>query len=207
MKKKYKRLLIIFIIITLLAIIFFGIYKILLNDTEEETVNVVDSISKYGYTLDDRDTELMKKTYEELKNTLNSKEIDYKTYAENLAKLFVIDLFTMNNKINKYDVGSTEYVYPESIDNFKLNVEDTIYKHIENNSSGKRKQVLPEVSNINIINTEESEYTIGESNTYKSFIVNLSWQYVSDLGYDDNASITLINLDDKLYVVEYEVGE
>lgn len=207
MKKKYKRILIIILIVVLLAIISFVIYKILLNNkTEEEVVNVVDSISEYGYNLDDRDTELMKSTYEELKNILNSDEIDYELYASALAKLFVIDLFTMDNKINKYDVGSTEYVYPDALENFKLNVEDTLYKHMENNSSGKRKQDLPEVSNIDVLSTETGEYTI-EENSFDSYIVNLSWQYVSDLGYDNNALITLINLDDKLYVVEYEVGE
>ncbi len=207
MKKKYKRILIIILIVVLLAIISFVIYKILLNNkTEEEVVNVVDSISEYGYNLDDRDTELMKSTYEELKNILNSDEIDYELYASALAKLFVIDLFTMDNKINKYDVGSTEYVYPDALENFKLNVEDTLYKHMENNSSGKRKQDLPEVSSIDVLSTETGEYTIGE-NSFDSYIVNLSWQYVSDLGYDNNALITLINLDNKLYVVEYEVGE
>ena len=207
MKKKYKRILIIILIVVLLAIISFVIYKILLNNkTEEEVVNVVDSISEYGYNLDDRDTELMKSTYEELKNILNSDEIDYELYASALARLFVIDLFTMDNKINKYDVGSTEYVYPDALENFKLNVEDTLYKHMENNSSGKRKQELPEVSSIEVLSTETGEYTI-EENSFDSYIVNLSWQYVSDLGYDNNALITLINLDDKLYVVEYEVGE
>ena len=207
MKKKYKRILIIILIVVLLAIISFVIYKILLNNkTEEEVVNVVDSISEYGYNLDDRDTELMKSTYEELKNILNSDEIDYELYASALARLFVIDLFTMDNKINKYDVGGSEYVYPDALENFKLNVEDTLYKHMENNSSGKRKQDLPEVSSIEVLSTETGEYTI-EENSFDSYIVNLSWQYVSDLGYDNNALITLINLDDKLYVVEYEVGE
>lgn len=207
MKKKYKRILIIILIVVLLAIISFVIYKILLNNkTEEEVVNVVDSISEYGYNLDDRDTELMKSVYEELKNILNSDEIDYELYASALARLFVIDLFTMDNKINKYDVGSTEYVYPDALENYKLNVEDTLYKHMENNSSGKRKQELPEVSSIEVLSNETDEYTIGE-NSFDSYIVNLSWQYVSDLGYDNNALITLINLDNKLYVVEYEVGE
>ena len=207
MKKKYKRILIIILIVVLLAIISFVIYKILLNNkTEEEVVNVVDSISEYGYNLDDRDTELMKSTYEELKNILNSDEIDYELYASALARLFVIDLFTMDNKINKYDVGGSEYVYPDALENFKLNVEDTLYKHMENNSSGKRKQELPEVSSIEVLSNETEEYTIGE-NSFDSYIVNLSWQYVSDLGYDNNALITLINLDNKLYVVEYEVGE
>ena len=207
MKKKYKRILIIILIVVLLAIISFVIYKILLNNkTEEEVVNVVDSISEYGYNLDDRDTERMKSVYEELKNILNSDEIDYELYASALARLFVIDLFTMDNKINKYDVGGSEYVYPDALENFKLNVEDTLYKHMENNSSGKRKQDLPEVSSIEVLSNETDEYTIGE-NSFDSYIVNLSWQYVSDLGYDNNALITLINLDNKLYVVEYEVGE
>ena len=207
MKKKYKRILIIILIVVLLAIISFVIYKILLNNkTEEEVVNVVDSISEYGYNLDDRDTELMKSVYEELKNILNSDEIDYELYASALARLFVIDLFTMDNKINKYDGGGSEYVYPDALENFKLNVEDTLYKHMENNSSGKRKQDLPEVSSIEVLSNETDEYTIGE-NSFDSYIVNLSWQYVSDLGYDNNALITLINLDNKLYVVEYEVGE
>lgn len=206
MKKKYKKLFWVIAIIAILAIIAFVIYKLILNKPKEEVVNVVDSIAEYGYTLDDRDTALMKSTYEELKSVLTADIIDYEAYAKNLAKMFVIDLFTMNNKINKYDVGGTEYVYKDAIENYKLNVEDTIYKHIKNNSSGKRKQDLPEVSSIKIDNLEKGEYAIGED-TYNSYIIELSWQYVSDLGYDDNATITLINLDNKLYVVEYEVGE
>lgn len=207
MKKKYKRLIILFVVIALLAIGCFLIFKMLKKDDVQENVNVVDSISEYGYNLDDRDTELMKSTYEELKNILNSDEIDYEKYADTLARLFVIDLFTMNNKINKYDVGGTEYVYPDAIENFKLNVEDTIYKHMENNSSGKRKQNLPEVSSIDVLSTEVGEYTIGETDTFDAYIVDLAWEYVSDLGYDDNATVTLVKMEDKLYVVEYAVGE
>ena len=207
MKKKYKRLIILFVVIALLAIGCFLIFKMLKKDDVQENVNVVDSISEYGYNLDDRDTELMKSTYEELKNILNSDEIDYEKYADTLARLFVIDLFTMNNKINKYDVGGTEYVYPDAIENFKLNVEDTIYKHMENNSSGKRKQNLPEVSSIDVLSTEVGEYTIGDTDTFDAYIVDLAWEYSSDLGYDDNATVTLVKMEDKLYVVEYAVGE
>lgn len=207
MKKKYKILIILFVVIALLAIGCFLIFKMLKKDDVQENVNVVDSISEYGYNLDDRDTELMKSTYEELKNILNSDEIDYEKYADTLARLFVIDLLTMNNKINKYDVGGTEYVYPDAIENFKLNVEDTIYKHMENNSSGKRKQNLPEVSSIDVLSTEVGEYTIGDTDTFDAYIVDLAWEYASDLGYDDNATVTLVKMEDKLYVVEYAVGE
>ena len=196
----------IFIVIAILLIISFLVYKLLKNNNTNDNIKVVDSIEKYGYNLDDRDSALMKSKYEELKKVLNSDKIDYEEYAKILAELFIIDLFTLNNKINKYDVGSAEYVYPDSIENFKLNVEDTIYKHMENNSDGKRKQDLPEVSGSNITAINTGEFLIDDEN-YDSFIVELNWDYVKDLGYDDNATITLINLDNKLYVVEYLVGE
>lgn len=206
MKKKYKILLIVIIILIIVIIAAIVAFKFLKGSEPAEPVKVVDRIDNFDYTLDDRDTELMKNTYNELKTVLSSDEIDYEKYAEILSKLFVIDLFTMDNKVNRYDVGSTEYVYPDSVDNFKTNVEDTIYKSMENNSDGKRKQDLPEVSSIDNTSVETSTFTIGEEE-HESFVVNINWSYVSDLGYDDNATITLIELNEKLYVVEYVTGE
>lgn len=206
MKKKYKILLIVIIILIIVIIAVIIAFKFLKGSEPAEPVKVVDSIDNFDYTLDDRDTELMKNTYNELKTVLSSDEIDYEKYAEILSKLFVIDLFTMDNKVNRYDVGSTEYVYPDSVDNFKTNVEDTIYKSMENNSDGKRRQDLPEVSSIDNTSVETSTFTIGEEE-HESFVVNINWSYVSDLGYDDNATITLIELNEKLYVVEYVTGE
>lgn len=206
MKKKYKILLIVIIVLIIVIITAIVAFKFLKGSEPAEPVKVVDRIDNFDYTLDDRDTELMKNTYNELKTVLSSDEIDYEKYAEILSKLFVIDLFTMDNKVNRYDVGSTEYVYPDSVDNFKTNVEDTIYKSMENNSDGKRRQDLPEVSSIDNTSVETSTFTIGEEE-HESFVVNINWSYVSDLGYDDNATITLIELNEKLYVVEYVTGE
>ena len=204
MKKKYKIALILIIILIIIVTLFMAL-KFFLKNEPAEPVKVVDSIENFSYTLDDRDTELMKNAYNELKEVLNN-DIDYEKYAELLAKLFVIDLFTMNNKVNRYDVGSTEYVYPDSVDNFKTNVEDTIYKTMENNSNGKRKQDLPEVKSITLEKITENTYEIGEE-TYDSYVVSLSWEYVTDYGYDDTATITLIELNDQLYVTEYVTGE
>lgn len=206
MKKKYKILLAILIILIIIIVAAIIIFKVFQGGTSAEPVKVVDSIDNFDYTLDDRDTELMKNTYNELKDVLTASEIDYEKYAQSLAKLFVIDLFTMDNKVNRYDVGSTEYVYPDSVENFKTNVEDTIYKTMENNSDGKRKQNLPEVSSIDEAAVETSTFTIGEEE-YDSYVVKLSWSYEKNLGYDTNATITLIPLNEKLYVVEYVTGE
>lgn len=205
MKRKYKVVLI--IIIVIIIVVASVVAFVLLNkNTPAEPVKVVDSIDNFDYTLDDRDTELMKNTYNELKSVLSSEEIDYERYAQLLAELFVIDLFTMDNKVNRYDVGSTEYVYPSSVDNFKTNVEDTIYKTMENNSNGKRRQELPEVSKIDSSDVEISTFTMGEEDI-DSYVVKLTWSYEKNLGYDTDATLTLIESDEKLYVVEYVTGE
>ena len=139
--------------------------------------------------------------HKQLKET--EKNINYEEYASILARLFVIDLFTMDNKINKYDVACLEYVYPDNLENFKTNVEDTIYKLMEDNTYGKRTEKLSIVNNVEITNEEESTFKINEEEV-PSYVVTLNWDYENDLGYDKNATITLVKKDKKLYVVEYE---
>lgn len=205
MKKKYKYplLLLILVIIVIVGLILFKLF--FAKDEVKNNVKVIDSIVDFSYTLDERDTKLMKDTYEELKNILKEREIDYDEYAKVLAKLFVIDLFTMDNKINKYDVACLEYVYPDNLENFKTNVEDTIYKLMEDNTYGKRTEKLSIVNNVEITNEEESTFKIKEEEV-PSYVVTLNWTYDKDLGYDKNATITMIKKDKKLYVVEYKAG-
>lgn len=206
MKKKYKRVLRLIIILIIIVVALIIASKLLKKDTEESQIKVLDSISNYSYTLDERDSALMKDTYNELKKVLKVNEIDYEEYAKLLSKLFVIDLFTMNNKVNKYDVGSVEYVYPAAKENFQMNVEDTIYKHIENNSNGKRKQELPVVKSVDVNSTNETTFTINEVE-FTAYEINLTWNYEKNLGYDNEATITIVKENDKLYVVSYEVGD
>lgn len=205
MKKKYKYplLLLILVIIIIVGLILFKLF--FSKDKVKNNVKVIDSIVDFSYTLDERDTKLMKDTYEELKNILKEREIDYDEYAKVLAKLFVIDLFTMDNKINKYDVACLEYVYPDNLENFKTNVEDTIYKLMEDNTYGKRTEKLSIVNSVEITKEEESTFKIKEEEL-PSYVVTLNWTYDKDLGYDKNATITMIRKDKKLYVVEYKAG-
>lgn len=204
MKRKYKiPLYVLLLLILVIGGLFIFSY---FNKGDSANVKIVDTIDNFSYTLDERDTKLMKDTYNDLKKTLKAKDIDYEEYAKYLAKLFVIDLFTLDNKINKYDVGSTEYVYPDAKDNFVVNVEDTLYRHILNNSNGKRKQKLPVVSDVEIGHIEEKEYVYNET-TFEGFLVTLKWDYEVDLGYDKEASINIVRKDNMLYVAEYAVGE
>ena len=205
MKKKYKYPLLILILV-IIIIIGLIVFKMFFTKSEvKNNVKVIDSIVDFSYTLDERDTTLMKDTYKELKNVLKEKDINYEEYANILARLFVIDLFTMDNKINKYDVACLEYVYPDNVDNFKTNVEDTIYKIIEDNTYGKRTGKLSVVSSVNVTDVSTNTFKINEEEV-PSYAVTLNWDYESDLGYDKNATITLVKKDKKLYVVEYESG-
>lgn len=205
MKKKYKLLLRI-LVICIIVIIGLLVVKNISKKTPKNDVKVIDSIVDFSYTLDERDSSLMKDTYKDLKKVLSSKDIDYEKYSKIIAELFIIDLFTLDNKINKYDVGSLEYVYPESLDNFKLNVEDTIYKLIENDSDGKRKQSLPIVKSIEVTDSKKDTFLLGKESK-ESYTISLEWKYEKDLGYDTHADVTLVALDNRLYVVSYNVGD
>lgn len=201
MKKKFKYPLIAIGVIMLVLIGLISFKTFFNSDISE--VKVIDNISDYSYTLDERDTEYMKSVYNELKSVLKEKDIDEEKYASNLAKLFVIDLFTLDNKINKYDVASLEYVYPENIENFKLNVENTLYKAIEDNTYGKRNQDLPIVKMVDVIDVKEDSFLIKEEEV-SSYVVSLNIEYEHDLGYDKEATVTVIKSDKKMYIVEYK---
>lgn len=203
MKKKTKILLIIILVLILAFLGLFIGYKLYDNNTDKNTYKQEDSIKEYGYTLDDRDTKLMKDTFKKLKSTLKSNNIDYKEYAKLLSELYVIDIFTMDNKINKYDTPSLEYILEDNKENFSNNITDTLYKYMLDNSDGFREQDLPVVESIEATNIEESTYTYKDT-SYNGYKVNLSWTYKKDYGYDKKAVIDVINKDNKLFIVGYE---
>ncbi len=196
MGKKYKILLSVIVVIIIFLIIFL-LFSLFNKDVNIATYEVIDQINGYNYTLDDRDTKLMEEEFKKLKDILLSDEINYDAYASVLSNLFVIDLFTIANKENKYDVGSLEYVLPSVKDNFKLNVMDTIYKYINEDNE------YPIVNKIlaNTVTTTKYKYNNKEYNAYK---VLVAWDYEKDLGYYTNGELILINENDILYVVSFK---
>ena len=159
-----------------------------------------DTIKGYDYTLKSNATKLYEDEFKALKANLEG-DINYDEYAVSVAKLFVIDLYTINNKINKYDTGGASFVYPDGRDNYKLNVQDTIYKYVEDNTNGKRTQNLPEVSSVIVKDSKKDTYKI-DDNSFEAYKINLEWSYVQDLGYDKTGEIILIKKDKNIYVVE-----
>lgn len=173
------------------------------NDPEDpnEKKNVV-TIDGYGITVDDDDTELYRDEYNKLKGNLESDSIDYDAYAESVARMFIIDLYTLNNKVNKYDVGGVEFVLPEGSQNYITNVTDTLYKYLEADT-GDRTQKLPEVSAVTVNGVEKKTFKLNSNGvTYDSYVFDIEIEYVNDYGYDKKAEVIVINVDNKMYVVE-----
>ena len=171
-----------------------------ITDTSTRTKELI-SLDLYGYKLSDKDTELFSNTFKELEIVLNEDSIDYSKYAELLSKLFVIDVFTLNNKLASTDIGGLDYLHKDLKENFKENMGATLYKNVENNLDGTRAQKLPEVSSINVTSIEETKFTY-ENEEFDGYNVSLSWEYVEDLGYEKSIKLTLIKDNGKLYVVK-----
>lgn len=204
-KKKKKRIIIVFVLLVLFTIGGFFFYRTKnskKNNQNQNVIEVLDKIKKYDYQLEDRDTEVYKETFLKLKDVLEKSEtIDYKLYAEYLSKLFLIDLYTIQNKISKYDVGSLDFIYPNEKEKFKNKVMDTLYKLVEDNSSNTRKQELPMVLKVDTNTIQNTQYQKGET-SLEGYLVKATITYQKDLGYDKKVVLTLIKEDDKLYVVK-----
>lgn len=197
-----KKVILFFCILIFVYAVGGTIYYIATREKKDDKPIVTnkDTIKGYDYTLKSNATKLYEDEFKALKANLEG-DINYDEYAVSVAKLFVIDLYTINNKINKYDTGGASFVYPDVRDNYKLNVQDTIYKYVEDNTNGKRTQNLPEVSSVIVKDSKKDTYKIGD-NSFEAYKINLEWSYVQDLGYDKTGEIILIKKDKNIYVVE-----
>lgn len=202
-KKKDLLITIIFIVIGIVLFLIVGMrfYNDFLNKPEED--KKISSIDLYGYTLSKSDTDLYKNTFKELENVLNSEEIDYKSYASLISKLFIIDVFTLDNKLASTDIGGIEFLYDDLEDNFKENMGATLYRGVKSNINGDREQELPIVSSIEVSDVFETKYDYNDV-SYDSYLVSLNWDYEKDLGYQNSIKLTLIKVEDILYIVKGE---
>lgn len=212
-KNKKKKIIIISVVVILLLIASVGgffLYRTLKNkdtNVETKTVEVLDTIKDYDYHLEDRDTELYKETFLQLKDLLEKTEtVDYEKYAEYLATLFLVDLYTIDNKISKYDVGSLDFIYPEEKEKFQNKVMDSMYKMVVDNSSNTRKQELPIVKDVKITKKETTKYQKDEI-TLDGYLIKAFIDYEKNLGYDKEATLTIVKEEKKLYVVNITTSE
>lgn len=163
---------------------------------------VVDKISKYDYTLDERDSKLMRSKFKELKNVLKSKDIDNDEYAKLIAQMYIIDLYDINNKVNKYDVPCLEYIYKSEHEKFKKMIKSEFYSQLIDNSDDDRKQELPSVKSVEVVSLDKGKIEVN-GKEQDGYIVTLSWKYDKDLGFDKKGEIKLVLDEGKMYVVKH----
>ena len=204
-RRKLKKRIVLTLVLIVFVILCFCIGRIIYKKWNTFNVKVIEKIENYPYTLDDRDTELFKQNFYELKSILQADSINYEDYAKAISKLFVIDLYTMNNKVNKYDIGSVEYVYPEAVDNYKLKVQDTLYKYMNDNTDKNRNQELPIVKKVDVQEIKGMDFKVSEE-SYEAFKVELTWDYEKDLKYDNKGKVFIVKKNNILYVAEYVNG-
>lgn len=202
LKKSTKKVIVILIITIIFGL---GIYYIINNFTARKPVNsnikVIDEIKDYGYNLEENETKLYKDLFKDLNNELKKDEIDYENYAELVSKLYVADFYNLENKITKNDVGGSQFIHSDALENFLVKAKDTMYKNIQSNVYGDRKQELPVVNKINLVEVNEEKFKLGNEEL-DAYVVTLKWSYKKDLGYDTEKEIVLIKEDKKLSIVQ-----
>lgn len=203
MKKGYRAgILVILVLILIIGGTYVASKYLFNNFKKKEFTVVVDNIKNYNYTLDKRDTKLMKEKFNELKKVLKSKDVDYKKYSELIAQLYIIDLYNIDNKVNKYDVPCLEYIYETEKEKFKSMIKGEFYSKIEDNYKKDRKQELPVVKSIKVLNTTDTTYKLNDIDK-NGYSITLEWTYEKDLGYDKKAEVITVVDGNKVYVVKH----
>lgn len=205
-KRKNKSDTLTIVVFVMIGVLLFGFlgYRVY-NDffNKPDAKKEIESIGLYGYSLHDRDSSAYKDIFKELNKALSTNNIDYKNYATLASKLFIMDLFTLNNKLGSTDIGGLQFIHKDLKENFKENMGDTIYKYVEINVDGKRTQELPVVKEVTVSNVLETKYTYNNKD-YPAYVVTTNWEYEKDLGYQKSMKITFIKDKNILYIVKGE---
>ena len=193
-------------IIVLSLITGYVVYKEFFYEESSSTteVKINDNISKYGYTLSNDQTDAYKTYFYELKEILNQESVDYIKYAEAISKLFVTDVFTLDNKISSGDIGGTDFIYSSFKSDFISIAKSSLYNGVKSNVYGNRNQKLPIVDSVTIVSSEKKAFTYNKTSLEDSYKVTLTITYKEDLGYQTDCTLYLTLVDDKLEVCYFK---
>ena len=205
LKKKVKRLLLLIIIVGL-CLGGYYVYKNIGKKEEVKEIKVINKIDKYGYQLKENKTSKYKNLFEELKEILNEENVNEENYVKKISEMFIYDFYSLSDKTAKTDIGGTDFVYNEILENFLQNAQDTYYKYVESNVYNNRKQSLPTVSNITIDKVENTKFEYNNKYDDKAYEVDISWDYTDNQfsSYQKKATLVFIHDGDKLSLVELQ---
>lgn len=197
-----KKIVLGILVLVLVSLLTLAVFKFGLKKEPKEGNKVINSVEEYGYVLEDNESSLHKQIFNELVNILEKKEIDEEEYAKTVVKLFISDFYNLKNKLTKNDVGGLQYIHSSIVDNVEYNAKNTIYKYVENNVDGKRKQSLPEVTGIDIISAKQVEFEYNDTKDKEAYEIKVSIEYGEELGYQTSATLILVHDAKKLSIAE-----
>lgn len=205
-KSKKDNKIIVFITIGIVLLIgaAFLMIKNSFKKTPVKEVKKLDDIKvkEIDYTLYDNKSDLYKDYFAELKEALTKDKVDDLEYAKVVAKLFVTDFYSLEDKKTNTDVGGLDFIHPDMKENFILKATDTMYKYVESNVYGDRKQELPKVTKVEIKNAEAKPLTYDKYTDGLGYVVTVTITYAKDLGFPKEVTLSIIHQEKKLYIVE-----
>ena len=198
--KKKVIVLIVLIIILILLITGGLVYKNMSKNNTSKPTKVIYEIPEYGYVLKDNEPKIYKDLFKKLMDVLKAENVDYDEYAKLISQMAVIDFYNLDNKTSKNDVGATQFIRSENVDNFILEASETVYKYVEQNLDGKRKQNLPIVKSSEIKDLKNEKYKYKKINDDNAYDIKVSIEYKEDLGYPKEVEVKLLHTDKKLEI-------
>ena len=212
-KKRVRRIskkkITIFVVIVILLVLLIVSGILFLNkdkgndSKKKKEIKTLETIKGYDYELKENETKYYKSLFKELKKVLEADEVDEEKYAQLVSQLFIADFYNLENKISKSDIGGTQFVYKDFRDDFEKIAKTTMYKQVESDVYGERKQKLPEVTKA-YATVEKGSFKYGDKTDDNAYIVSFDIEYPEDLGYQKKGKITLIHNGDKLELAALE---
>lgn len=197
--KKNKLLAAIILVILILG----GLYLLSFDKKSEKIKSkITKTIENYNYNLYDNSTKNYKDLFNELSKVLSSDTVDEKKYVELISKMFIIDFYTLSNKTTNMDIGGLQFVHKDVVDNFKEKATATIYKFVETNIYGDRKQELPKVKEVTIGSIEQKNFKYNKTSDSNAYFVKVNWTYEKDLEYETSKNLIFVHDDKALSLVE-----
>ena len=118
LKKSVKRFLF-FIAIVIIVGVGIITYSTVMKKDKVAEVKVLKEIKGYGYKLKDNKSESYKKLFAKLEEELKKDSVDEEKYAKLISEMFILDFYSLDEKVAKTDVGGTDFIYQESLNDFR----------------------------------------------------------------------------------------
>ena len=204
-KIKLGRIFILLLIVCLLAYLGILAYeKLAVKEKKPGKVKNISTIKEYDYVLKENATAYYKKLFKKLDSVLSKDEVDEDEYANLVCQMFVSDFFNLDNKTSKNDVGGVQFVYKDYRSDFEKYAMDSVYKSVESNVYGNRRQNLPVVESVKCSKIGNNTFKYGESSDEKAYNLDFDIEYKEDLGYQAEGSMTIIHNEKKLEVASMD---